>query len=108
LPPRPHYGYTGRCRLVTGMTLKTRYFLLVTAAYAIIQVQTMASADLKPADTEAGYIALLLINEAPFPGERGWLSEADTKGAMLAILWVLQSARVQAGARCLGSDRQHH
>ena len=46
---------------------------------------------LNPADTDAGYIARLLINEAPFPGERGWLSETDTKAAMLAILWVLHS-----------------
>ena len=28
---------------------------------------------LKPAGTDTGYIAHLLINEAPFPGERGWL-----------------------------------
>jgi hypothetical protein len=44
---------------------------------------------LEPADTEAGYIARLLVNETPFPGERGWVSEADTKAAMLSILWVL-------------------
>ena len=44
---------------------------------------------LEPPDTRAGYLALLLINEVPFPGERGWISEADTTGAMLAILWVL-------------------
>jgi len=46
---------------------------------------------LPPSDTVPGYVALLLINETPFPGERGWVSEADTKGAMLAILWVLES-----------------
>lgn len=42
-------------------------------------------------DTTAGYVALLLVNETPFPGEKGWVSEADTKAAMLAILWVLES-----------------
>jgi hypothetical protein len=31
-------------------------------------------------------VALLLINEVPFPGERGYLSEEDTKAAMLAVL----------------------
>src|SRR5688572_15340681 len=46
---------------------------------------------LEPADTVQGYVARLLINEAPFPGERGWVSEDDTKAAMLAILWVLES-----------------
>ena len=46
---------------------------------------------LPPTDTVSGYVALLLVNENPFPGERGWVSEADTKEGMLAILWVLES-----------------
>jgi hypothetical protein len=46
---------------------------------------------LEPADTVAGYVARLLINETPFPGERGWVSEEDTRAAMLSILWVLHS-----------------
>ena len=33
----------------------------------------------------------MLINETPFPGERGWVSEADTRAAMLSILWVLHN-----------------
>lgn len=43
------------------------------------------------ATSEAEYIAMLLINESPFPGERGYVSEQDTKAAMLGILWVLHS-----------------
>jgi hypothetical protein len=39
----------------------------------------------------AGYVSLLLINEAAFPGERGFRIEADSQGAMLAVLWVLHS-----------------
>jgi hypothetical protein len=42
-------------------------------------------------DTTSGYLASLLINEVPFPGERAYVSEADTKNAMLQILWVLDS-----------------
>lgn len=57
----------------------------------VLAVRGHAGVSLKPADTEAGYIARLLINEAPFPGERGWVSETDTKAAMLAILWVCHS-----------------
>lgn len=49
------------------------------------------AAVLQPADTEAGYVARLLLNEAAFPGEKGWLSEADSKAAMAQILWVLHS-----------------
>lgn len=49
---------------------------------------TAAGVELKSANTKSGYVARLLLNEAPFPGERGWVSEEDTKGAMLEILWV--------------------
>jgi len=42
-------------------------------------------------NTTAGYLASLLINEVPFPGERAYVSEADTRDAMLQILWVLDS-----------------
>jgi hypothetical protein len=34
-------------------------------------------------------VALLLINEVPFSGERGYVSEEDSKAAMLSVLWVL-------------------
>jgi hypothetical protein len=42
-------------------------------------------------DTTSGYLASLLINEATFPGERAYESEADTRAAMLQILCVLDS-----------------
>jgi hypothetical protein len=42
------------------------------------------------ADTPEGYIGRLLINEAPFPGERGFVSEADSRASMEQILWVLE------------------
>lgn len=48
-------------------------------------------AQLDPADTPSGYLARLLINETPFPGERAYVSETETQAAMLAILWVLHS-----------------
>lgn len=50
-----------------------------------------AFARLDSATAPAGYLARLLINEAPFPGERGYVSEQDTKAAMLSVLWVLHS-----------------
>lgn len=43
---------------------------------------------LKPVTSKAGYIARMLINEPAFPGEKGWVSEEDSKAAMLAMLWV--------------------
>ena len=46
---------------------------------------------LDPPETPAGYLSLLLINEVPFPGERGYRSVADSEAAMLALLWVLHS-----------------
>ncbi|MEO0794598.1 MAG: hypothetical protein AAFX93_05535 [Verrucomicrobiota bacterium] len=50
-----------------------------------------ANVDLPGAKTPQGYLARLLINEAPFPGERGYVSEADTKAAMEMILLTLHS-----------------
>ena len=50
---------------------------------------SLGAVTLKPPRTDAGYIALILLNETPFPGEKGWISERDTQGAMLSILWVL-------------------
>ena len=48
-----------------------------------------ANVELDPPSTPAGYVALLLINEVPFPGERAYVSEEDSKAAMLSVLWVL-------------------
>ena len=39
--------------------------------------------------TSSGYLARLLINEAPFPGEKGYISEINTCATMDSILWVL-------------------
>ncbi len=50
-----------------------------------------AGVELLPPGDPAGYIARLLINEVPFPGERGYVSEKDTRSAMLAVLWVVES-----------------
>ena len=68
-------GFIGVC-VIVGL-------LLVHAETALAKIA------LKPADTEAGYIACLLINAAPFPGEKGWTSEKDTQAAMSSILWVI-------------------
>ena len=48
-------------------------------------------ARMDPAAEAPGYLARLLINESPFPGERGYVSEEDSKATMLSILWVLHS-----------------
>ena len=41
--------------------------------------------------TPSGYLARLLINENPFPGERGYVSVEDSKTGMRQVLWVLHS-----------------
>jgi hypothetical protein len=56
--------------------------------FSILNGAAHAGAQLRPSDSKAGYLARLLINEAPFPGERGWVSEKNSKATMLAILWV--------------------
>lgn len=48
-------------------------------------------AALPGADTPEGYLARMLINENPFPGERGFISVADSKEGMLSVLYVLDA-----------------
>lgn len=69
-------------RWVAWLALAGSFVLTGNAAGAVA---------LEPANTVPGYIARLLINEVPFPGEHAWVSEEDSKAAMLAILCVLDS-----------------
>jgi hypothetical protein len=66
-------------------------FMLLAGLCAIAPAQADDFAKVDRADTPSGYLARLLINEVPFPGERAYESEADTQAAMLQILWVLHS-----------------
>jgi len=65
--------------------------ILILAAITLSPGAAAAFVELDPPTTVPGYLASLLINEAPFPGEHGYVSEQNTQGAMLAILWVLDS-----------------
>ena len=68
--------------------------LLLLSAVCLSLGTRAGNIKLKPASDPSGYLARLLINETPFPGERGWVSERNTKAAMSSILWVLHS-RIQ-------------
>ena len=80
----------GSCALAAARRLLLGAALLFAGRAAAAP----AFAALDPANTVSGYLARLLINETAFPGERGYVSEADSKGSMLAVLWVLHS-RIQ-------------
>jgi hypothetical protein len=54
-----------------------------------VRLSPGANVELDTPSTPVGYVALLLINEIPFPGERAYVSEENSKAAMLAVLWVL-------------------
>ena len=67
-------------------------FCFALILFLLIQpYNTFAAVKLPPASTTDGFITLLLINEAPFPGEKSYKSEEDTKLAMLSILVVLDN-----------------
>ncbi|MBK1857910.1 hypothetical protein [Cerasicoccus arenae] len=69
--------------------------LLISAFLLTLCVSPVSAVvDLKPATSPQGYVARLLINEAPFPGESGYVSEADTRAAMEAILMTLHARSV--------------
>lgn len=63
--------------------------VLGLAALVLTGAAGAAGVVLPPATTPEGYVCRLLINEVPFPGEKGYRSEADTILAMNALLYVL-------------------
>lgn len=62
---------------------------LILMISGLMAGSVMAKDVLPPAYTTAGYLCRLLINEVPFPGERGYRSEADSMAAMDQLLHVL-------------------
>ena len=77
-------------RASPAITVLTVLVLLIVTATGSAQ-RSSPFVELDRADRRAGYLASLLINEVPFPGERAYESEANTRDAMLQILWVLHS-----------------
>lgn len=71
--------------IITGPS----FALLLTSLLLAGRQAQGANVELDSPATPAGYVALLLINEVPFPGERAYVSEEDSKAAMLSVLWVL-------------------
>jgi hypothetical protein len=65
------------------------YFLVAVMSITAATSQAAVFAQLDSPATASGYLARLLINEVPFPGERAYESETATKEAMVQILWVL-------------------
>jgi hypothetical protein len=63
----------------------------VAIASTVLAQTDSTFARLDPVNTVSGYLARLLINEVPFPGERAYVSEEETQTAMLQILWVLHA-----------------
>ena len=77
-----------------GLHRSAFFTWLLALALAAVMTPIRAGAagvQIDPPTTTNGYLARLLINEVPFPGEHSYVSETDTKGAMLQILWVLHS-----------------
>ena len=71
--------------------MRLRNILLAALMCGTAASASAPFAQLEPAAEPAGYLARLLVNESPFPGERGYLSEDDTKATMLSSLWVLHA-----------------
>lgn len=80
--------------------MKNRFIFIGCLILSACFCRAQASA-LLPSSDPAGYVARLLINEVPFPGEHGYVSEEDTMTTMRALLHVLDSRinRVPPGYR---------
>lgn len=70
--------------------MRARPVLLLAAWLAVAATGSAAElVKLVASGTASGYLARLLINENPFPGERGYVSVEDSKSGMLQVLWAL-------------------
>lgn len=74
---------------------------LTFASLLVVSWSHAANISLPTSSSEEGFLLRLLVNEVPFPGERAWRSEADSRRGMEAILNVLHARRriVPAGYR---------
>ena len=79
------------------MNINNKNFVSVLLALVILPfcIAVMAGNEDEAEDDEfaAGYLARLLINEIPFPGEGNYKSVEDSKIAMTQILWVIDCRR---------------
>jgi hypothetical protein len=57
----------------------------------LLPATNLSAVTLNDPESREGYVAMLLINEVPFPGEGRYVSVADSKAGMLQILWVLHN-----------------
>jgi len=75
--------------MLLGQRTWARLALLVALLLATPNLP--AAITLNDPESREGYVTMLLINEVPFPGEGRYISVADSKAAMLQILWVLHN-----------------
>ena len=72
--------------------------LIIVISFAFLWSATAFSGNFVELDspsTEQGYLAYLLINENPFPGEKGYQSVENSKEGMRQILWVINNRLFQ-------------
>jgi len=77
--------------LTLAITLSLFGAFLVSVPDTVFAQTSSEFVRMDPPDTVSGYLARLLINEVPFPGEHAYVSEVESQAAMLQILWVLHS-----------------
>jgi len=79
-----------RCRISIS-ALDPVLLALIVAGVSVLPRAAHAEVMLPVIGGVDGYVCRLLINEVPFPGERGYTSEADTMLAMEGLLRVLDA-----------------
>src|SRR6188472_3579823 len=78
-------------RRISNLAVGRALPALLVAAALVWPRAAHAQVTLPAAGSVDGYVCRLLVNEVPFPGERGYTSEADTMLAMEGLLRVLDA-----------------
>jgi len=81
---------TGKRRAPRGFSFAAGFLLFLVAAGWPVCAAAQ-NVVLAPENTASGYVARLLINEVPFPGERSWVSVEESMAGQQAIIWVLRN-----------------
>ena len=77
---------------ILSYRLYNKHFRFCFALVLLLSAfNVFAAVKLPSPTTKEGFITLLLINEVPFPGEKSYKSEKNSKLAMLSILLVLDN-----------------
>jgi hypothetical protein len=83
------FGMRSKIKILHSFSFILLFFSFSMMFTVVAKAENEKFAEVDGVEYVAGYLARLLINENPFPGEKGYKSMDDSKIGMVQILWVI-------------------